>query len=312
MKNTKEITTGAMLLAIFGAVLLIDRQLSFLFTEVIVLAAPVLIIVFGNMYNYKDGIIFSIALLLISFILSPSIYSYFYITLGSILGNVYNFLLHKGVKSSTLLFCTVIMFIIIDICYMFIISPIFLNETFDQELVLIGESFKEFFPEELLASFNAVGLSLEDLIKAVSLASFILVGLMEGVIVHIVSIIILKRFNINVNANVGHLFTLKPVASYILFILSALMLATPYIKNTMLASICVGVGAICLFILAYYGYIYLLMFFRVRYQKNYSLFIILGVVLLFPFSIYVLMIIGFLYGSGPLKKYLQVERKQDE
>ena len=312
MKNTKEITTGAMLLAIFGAFLLIDRQFSFMLIEIIVLAAPVLIIVFGNMYNFKDGIIFSIALLLISFILSPSIYSYFYIALGAIIGNVYNFLLHKGAKSMTLLLSTIILFIAADICYTFIVSPLLLNETFEQELVLIKDAMTSAFPPEFISSISALGLSIDDLIKSVGLASFIIVGLMEGVIVHLVAIVLLKRFKINTPLSVKQLLTLKPAFAYALFIGSSLLLFSSRVEDSMIASIFIAIGSICMFVLAYYGYIYFLMFFRARYNKNYSLFIILGIVFLFPFSVYILLFTGFLYGAGPLKKYLTVERNSNE
>ena len=308
MKNTKEITTGAMLLAIYGAILLIDRQLSFLFTEIVVLAAPVLIIVFGNMYNFKDGMIFSIALLIISMIVSPSVYSYFYLILGSIIGNVYNFLLHKGVNTKILLLVTVILFIIADIAYMFIVSPLLLNYTFEQELVFVKETMNEVLPPEILSSFSLLGISFDDMLKTIGLISFVLVGLMEGLIVHFISILVLKRFKINISANVNQLLVLKPVAAYILFIGSALIFAARFIDNSMAASICIGISSVCMLVLCYYGYVFILMFLRVRYQKSYTLLVILAIVFLFPISLYFLLFIGFLYGAGPLKKYLVVER----
>ena len=312
MKNTKEITTGAMLLAIFGAVLLIDRYLSFMFTDIIVLAAPVVIIVFGNMYNFKDGIIFSIALLLISFILSPSIYSYFYIAFGTVIGDVYNFLIEKGMKSTTLLFVTSALFVLADICYMFVISPLLLNETFDQYILELNEAITQIVPPEVLGSLSSVGLSFDGFLRSIGITSFILIGMMEGVIVHLVTSLLLKRFNIKRQTNVSKILDFKPIPAYILFGCSALLLAFPYVKNEMLASVFVGVGGISLFVLAYYGYIYFLIFFRIRYNKNFGLIIILAIVLLFPFSIYILFFTGFLYGAGPLKRFLVVERKDDE
>ena len=312
MKSTKEITTGAMLLAIFGAVLLIDRYLSFMFTEIICLAAPVVIIIFGNMYNFKDGVIFSIALLLISIVLSPNVYSYFYIAIGAIVADIYNFLCDKGANPSALLLFTAIIFVIADICYMFVISPLLLHETFDQYVATLLESINQILPEEFLGTFESMGLSFDQLLRSIGLASFVLTGLMEGVIVHLISSLLLKRFNIKPQTNVNHILQLKPVPAYILFGCSALILAYPYIKNPTLASIFVIVGAISLFVLAYYGYIYFLMFLRVRYNKNYGLLVILAIVFLFPISVYILFFTGFLYGAGPLKRYLIVERKKDE
>ena len=57
MNKTKKLTTGAMLLAIVGALMLINRQLSYMFEELIVMMAPVVIIIYSTMYDLKDGAI---------------------------------------------------------------------------------------------------------------------------------------------------------------------------------------------------------------------------------------------------------------
>ena len=312
MKNTKEITTGAMLLAIYGAVLLIDRQLSFLLTEVLVLVGPVLIIVFGNMYNFKDGIIFSIALLLISMIVSPSVYSYFYLILGSIIGNIYNFLLQKRINTKILLLIISGLFILADICYMFIISPMLLNETFDQFIVQAGEMTKYLLGSNLNLFLSLIGMTFDQFCQTISFTTIMVVGIAEGLIVHLLSLLLLKRFKINANINGAQILDLKPVPAYILFALSALQFALPYINNDMAVSICYSVSNISTFVLIYYGYIYCLIFLRVRYKKNYTFLLIIGILFLLPLSIFMLFFIGFLYGTGPLRKFLVVERKENE
>ena len=55
MNKTKKLTHGAMLLAIIGAAMLIDRQLSFLFENFIFMAVPVIIIIYSTMYTVGDG-----------------------------------------------------------------------------------------------------------------------------------------------------------------------------------------------------------------------------------------------------------------
>lgn len=303
MKNTKEITTGAMLLAIYGALLLIDRQFSFVLIEILALAVPVLIIVFGNLYNAKDGVFFSIAILFLAFILSPSPYTYFYIPVGIIIGNAYNFMLYKGVSSKIIMVIIIILFAIADLCYMLVISPVFIGYSFNDLLNETTEVFNKtisMFPVELNIDINKI-------VKVATYTSILITGIMEGFITHIMTFFLFRRFKINkMSFSPRGILVLKPVAAYILIIGSSLSAFSFRVNNDNLTSIMFVVGSICMFILIYYGYIYILMFTRLRTRKNMALLIIFGILFLFPLSLLILMIIGFLYGAGPLKKYLIV------
>lgn len=301
MKNTKEITTGAMLLAIYGALLLIDRQFSFFLIEIIALAVPVLIIMFGNMYNLKDGIYFSIAILLLALIISPNPYSYFYIPVGILIGNSYNFMLNKGIKSKVILLVIIILFAIADFCYMFTISPLFIGIGFDD---LINETAQMFnmFLKIMPVEFT---IDMHKIVEAFTYASLLLTSVMEGFIVHILVFFLFKRFRINkMSFNAQGILMLKPVPAYLLLIGSAMTTIAFRIENDTITSIMYVVGSICMFILMYYGYIYLLMLIRLRANRSMTFVLILGIIFLFPTSLIVLMVVGFLYGAGPLKKYL--------
>lgn len=303
MKSTKEITTGAMLLAIFGAILLIDRQFSFAFTYILSFIVPVVIIVYGNIYSLKNGLILSISMLLISLVLSPSILSYFYIGTGLIIGNVYNLLLKKGLNSKMIFIIISILFTAIEIVDMFIMSPLFLNITFEQTVASFEEMINNFFPQSSV--FNIPNLSLIKFIKIVSIASLVLTGIMEALIIRLFVLILFKRFHVNIDSRSSkNIFELSVPLSYILFIGTSLMLFYQKVDNETLASIFIIVSSICFFILAYYGYIFSLLFLRMRYQRRAVLLLVILIILLLPISLLVLMIIGFLYGSGPLKKYL--------
>lgn len=301
MKNTKEITTGAMLLAIYGALLLIDRQFSFFLIEIIALAVPVLIIMFGNMYNYKDAIYFSLAILFIALIISPNPYSYFYIPVGIIVGNAYNFMLYKNVRSKLIMLIITLIFAAADIAYMFTISPLFLGYGFDELVKEFGEMLN------MLLSVVPVdfGIDTQKLIVTASYTSLLITSVMEGFLTHILVSFLFKRFKINKQSfNFRGMLVLSPVPAYILIVGAALTFVAFKIDNDTITSIMFIIGSISTYVLAYYGYVYLLMFSRIRTNKNMTFLIILGIVFLFPMSLIVLMIIGFLYGAGPLKKYL--------
>ena len=58
-----------MLLAIIGALMLLDRQFSYFFDVYIVMIIPVVIIIYSAMHDIKDGAILSVCLLIINFCL---------------------------------------------------------------------------------------------------------------------------------------------------------------------------------------------------------------------------------------------------
>ena len=80
MNKTKKLTTGAMLLAIVGALMLLDRQFSYLFDVYIVMMIPVVIIIYAAMYELKDGGILCVCLGILTFIIGSSSLNYvFYV-----------------------------------------------------------------------------------------------------------------------------------------------------------------------------------------------------------------------------------------
>ena len=91
MNKTKKLTTGAMLLAIVGALMLLDRQFSYLFDVYIVMMIPVVIIIYAAMYELKDGGILCVCLGILTFIIGSSSLNYvFYVPLGIIVGLGYS------------------------------------------------------------------------------------------------------------------------------------------------------------------------------------------------------------------------------
>ena len=58
-------------------------------------------------------------------------------------------------------------------------------------------------------------------------------------------------------------------------------------------------------VLAYYGYLFANIYYSKKYKRKNNLIVLLFTIFLFPFSYVVLIVLGFLYGSGPLRKYLE-------
>ena len=126
MNKTKKLTTGAMLLAIIGALMLLDRQFSYFFDVYIVMIIPVVIIIYSAMHDIKDGAILSVCLLIITFIIGSSSFNYLcYVPLGIIVGLGYSFFLKKNYSKQVLLLASIVLYTIGEIIVAFVLMPIF-------------------------------------------------------------------------------------------------------------------------------------------------------------------------------------------
>lgn len=317
MKNTKEITTGAMLLAIYGAVLLMDRFLSYFFIDIIPLVETIAIIIYGNKYGVKNGAFASVAFFIVSFVLTPDPRFLLFSLIGIIAANLSNILIKKEVNSFTLLLSIMIVFSIGELLDVLVLSSIVYGQSFYQMTISTMSVFKEFiqslngrFPQEVIALFSSTILN-EQTIGTLLIIVRIIIGIMEGVLVYILSVILFYRFKISTKLNFKHILSLKPITSYILFLIACLFIVNNYYFHPIISPIISGVSSIAFFVLVYYGYIYLLVFFKSRFNMG-PIILILLIVLTMPLSLIILFIVGFLYGAGPLKKYLIVERKTNE
>ena len=301
-----------MLLAIIGALMLLDRQFSYFFDVYIVMIIPVVIIIYSAMHDIKDGAILSVCLLIITFIIGSSSFNYLcYVPLGIIVGLGYSFFLKKNYSKQVLLLASIILYTIGEIIVAFVLMPIF-----GIDLAAQINQLKDAF----ISSSSTLGmdLSLIDLNVILPLAivlSTIFMGILEGFLTHVVTLMLLKKFKIKDIDNKS-IVTLEPGTklTYVCIILVFLMmLSNRYLTNLISSEtikyILLSAGMIGFMILCYFGYIYLIIYFRIRFQKNMALYVILGTFLFFPLSLFVLMIVGFLYGSGPLKKYIIINKK---
>lgn len=307
MNSTKKITQGAMMIAILGALILIDRMTSFLFTELIVLLIPIIVIMYSAMNSFKDGLVVSAGILILSFILGNFYSTYLiYCPVGILTGTVYSYLLSKDKDRRTLMFSAIFTYVIGELLAMYIIYPLLgfpISQMIDQ--------FKEMFNtyEQIGQSYTSLvsmmGLSFDKLLIILYLISTILMGAMEGILIHILTLFMFKRFKVK-DIGTINIWNQKPnrLLSYIAMVMTFLMFIAPKINNETLTYVCFTLSIIGSLILFYYGYIFLLLYCKIVLRKNLAfLFILLGLVM--P-SLYVTLILcGFLYGAGPLRTYLE-------
>ena len=85
--RTQELTYGAMLVAVFGVLLLVNRQTAGLFEDVIFFVLPIPMTIFSLRYGWKDSIPVYVCMVALSFFLG-TLYTIFYAITNALLGIV--------------------------------------------------------------------------------------------------------------------------------------------------------------------------------------------------------------------------------
>ena len=297
-----------MLLAIYGALVLIDRITTFWLTTFVVLIAPVIIIMYSAMQSFKDGLFLSLGIIIISFLLGNLQLTYLiYIPVGVITGIAYSYGVSKSYDKTTLLLVSCIIYAICEIIASYIVYP-FLGFPVTQMIEELKLSFNEINKIsgiDYSTIFSSSGIDFNKLLVIMFLFSTILMGVMEGLLIHILSIFLLKRFKIK---DLGRLniWDIKPnkAVGYIAFLSCFSFFFSKYITNDYVYYILMTVSLVGAAILIYYGYLFLCLYQAIVLKKNVA-FIIVMFALFVPVILIGLMIIGFLYAAGPLRTYLE-------
>ena len=304
MNKTKKMTQGAMLLAILGALVLIDRITAYWFTEFVVLVAPIIVIMYSGMYTVKDGGLLSVGIAILCFIIGNFNTVYLiYIPVGIITGLVYSFGLSKGLSKTKLLLLAIITYTLGEVVSSFIVYPVLgfpiaqqltqINEMFDELKVVSGLDYAE--------TFETIGLNFSSLISIIFVISILIVGAMEGVIIHLLSVFLLKRFKIK---DIGrtNLLDIKPnpTLAYICFISLFSIFFEKYINNEALRYILIVVAMLGSIVLLFYGYIFLVIYGQLVLHKNIAPIVVL-LAFIIPILLFALIVVGFLYAAGPFR-----------
>jgi uncharacterized protein YybS (DUF2232 family) len=308
MNQTKKMTQGAMMLAITGALILIDRMTAYWFTEFVVLIMPIVLIMYATMHTLKDGVLLSVGLLIISFLLGNFQLTYLiYVPVGIVTGLVYAWGIKRGLDKRRLVLSAIVTYVIGELIATFIVYPLmgFPIKQMLAEYEAAFTSTSNFMGMDYASLFKAAGLDLSKLLVVIYIVSTIIMGAMEGVLIHLLSVFLLKRFKIKDLGNTN-IFDLKPkpLVAYIALIMASLMFVVRYVDNETFYYIAMVLSVCGVVVLLYYGYLFIVLYGIIVLRRNVGgLFVLLCFLL--PGLIYVMVLLGFLYGSGPLRTYLE-------
>ncbi len=307
MNKTKKLTTGAMLLAIIGAAMIIDRQLSYTFTTFIVLLIPIVIATYSTMYKVSDGILLCVGLLAFT-VLFGSLTTYIYMPISIIVGMAVSIAIEKGLDRRKINFVAIITYTVAEVLVVYAIMPL-LGVSVSSQISSYIETFNQMLKYSgMETTFNSLIGNLSSLMAIMLVVSTVLVGILEGFLTSLLTAYILKRFNIKDIGLNSPLDIKMPVwLSYTLMALTCLfmLVSNGGIENETIRYSFLAISVVASLILAYYGYFFVILYIKKMNIKVNIFLVILAIFFLFPLSYIILIVVGFLYGSGPLRKIFE-------
>ena len=187
--GVRKITDGAMMCAIVGLILVINRQFAGLFVEMFLFVFPLPMVFYSAKYGMKDSWVVLVAIALLTAIIGTP-QTIFYVASESLLGLVYGSGIHDNKDSRKLMFISIAISVVVNI-----ITTIIYASFFGYDL---GAELTE-YETMISTAMNETGMvipsmiNLKQMLTTVLLVSVVLTGLLQGIITHVFSRLLLKR-----------------------------------------------------------------------------------------------------------------------
>lgn len=177
------------MIAIVGAIMLIDRQLAGTLSSLLLFLFPLPMVFYSAKYGMKDSWMVFAALCLLLFMLGTT-QSMFFVGCESLIGLIYGSGIHAGTDNRRILLRTVILGGLVELFAMVIFASFFgydiaeEMQAYSDMMNSVSMSTGAVLPESLTRASS---------IKTLFVMSAILTGVLEGVITHLTSRMMLKR-----------------------------------------------------------------------------------------------------------------------
>lgn len=250
-KQSLRITTGAMVTAIFGAMLLLNRQTGGLFQEFFVFLYPIPMVAYAALYGLKNGAAVCVSMALLSCLLGDFT-SIFYAASQAIIGLLFGGCLYHKVDMTKTLFAVMLLSALISVLNL-VLYGFLSGVDWTQELLEMQTMMNSVFEQtgmvvpETMMSLNTL--------KQIMIVSMIFSGLLQGFVVYELSLMILRRLRFPVQKPKS-VFSYTPPSwtgylALLAFFAYNRSMVLPF-ENEMVQNLSLSIGM--------FGYIYLLCF----------------------------------------------------
>lgn len=304
-KQTLKITQGAMMVAIFGMLLLINRQTAGFFQGALFFVLPIPLVAYSAMYGWKPGLTVMVAMSLVSVVFG-SVMSIFYSVTQLLTGLVFGGLLYKKVDPTKTLFAVMgisAVSSVLKLIYTALLVGYDMNNDVSEKTAIIGEVFKK-GGMQLPPIFSDL-----NYMRQMFIISTIFWGMISGFCVYEFSFIILKRLKFPVQKPMSVYCYYPPrflgTMALILFLYYNYSLAKPF-ENPILQNAIQTMGMVGFLYLIVFGVLGILLWSKKKFPgvKIAGIFFVLIGMMILP---QITMFIGLFYSSFDLHEHLMRE-----
>ncbi len=274
-KNVRKITEGALMCALVGLCLVLDRQTAGFFTVYITFLIPLPLLVYTAKYGMKYAAVVYVALTLIAtFISLPQ--TALYVALCGLSGMVYGEGVRKG-KSNLWLFSSLVAITSVMYLITTILLASFFGYDLQREIATLAISIHEVIPFISMETVESVSMVLVPIIT-------FLTAFLESFLVHVLANFLLRRLKIKVPALPSLYYVRGSMWQGIVLIgIIGLNFIMPHFEVSQnILDFILAIAIIAMIILAIYGVIVILLISTVYKMKYVSLILIIGIFVLLP------------------------------
>lgn len=301
--KTQELTYGAMIVAIFGVLLLVNRQTGGFFEGFFMFVFPIPMVAFSARYGWKDSLPVFVCTVLIAFLFG-TFTAIFYAISMSFIGMVYG----SCIKAEKDMNRTLLLVLFLSAAAELICSVALASLSgidINADIMAMQEGMNQMFAQAGVSV--AEGILSYDYLRRIYIISMGVLGAAEGLIVYYLSLAILRKLRYPIRKPLP-LTSYYPsrISGYIALALVGVYIITmtkPF-ENEIAQNVLQSAGICGVIYLVFFGYIALLMVCRVYLRLPRVLGMILSLFLTLSIT-YIPILMGYFYISGNLHEAIE-------
>lgn len=214
-KQVRAVTEGAMMLAMVGLFLYINRLSGHAFDGILSFVMPLPAVFYIAKYGFKQGLILAVSMFLLGLIIADLI-SLFYVITAIVVGLVYGYGIYKDKDNGWLLLWTTLLTAISFFIEMVLLAGFF-GYNYTNEVSVLIETLQGMGMENLPENIDTLILSIYPL-------AMLMTAFVQALVTHILAVILLKRLQIKTRS-------IKPLSQIFIPKKVALLLALGLFAN---------------------------------------------------------------------------------
>ncbi len=298
-----------MIVAIFGVLLLVNRQTGGMFEGFFMFIFPIPMVAFSAKYGWKDSLAVFVCTVLIAFLFG-SFTGLFYAISMSFIGMVYGSCIHAKRDMNRTLILVMVLSAAAELLCTIALATV-AGFDLNADIMAMQEGMNQVF-EQAGVDIASSGILTYDYLRRMYIITTGFVGALEGLVVYYLSYAILKKLRYPIRKP-------QPITSYypskisgvialILVFVYAYSVAKPF-PNEIAQNVLQSAGMCGVIYLIFFGFIALIMVCRVYLRLPGFIGMLLTLFLTMTIS-YIPMLAGYLYISGNLHRILDAKMSE--